>query len=335
MKASVRVPATSANLGPGFDCMGIAIDLFNEMSVETGQPFSITITGESASLLPTTRENAVVQAMEVLFERAGCTNIRPDWKLTLDNHIPVASGLGSSASAIIGGLLLGNELVADAGGQPLSRRDLLEVAVELEGHPDNVAPALMAGACLSYMDEHGTHTLAVPVPQALCFVVAVPYFTLHTEESRTVVPSMVSRVDAVFNIAQAARLTLALCTGNLELLRGGFADRLHEPYRRSLVPGYDDVRHAALRSGALALTLSGAGPSLLAWCTEESAAWQAADQMTLSWREHGIPCRAEVYRPCLEETVVVRTEQNATAQRTVAQSLEKRQQNNPEQPARP
>ena len=134
----------------------------------------------------------------------------------------------------------------------------------------------------------------------------MPYFTLHTEQSRTVVPSTVTRADAVYNIAQASRLTLALCTGNLELLRGGFSDRLHEPYRRSLVPGYDDVRHAALRSGALALTLSGAGPSLLAWCTDEVAAWQVADQMTLSWRENGIPCRTEVYRPCLTQTVAVR-----------------------------
>ncbi|WDL95438.1 homoserine kinase [Alicyclobacillus sp. ALC3] len=306
MKYYVRVPATSANLGPGFDCMGLALDVYNEMSVETGHPFSIEITGESANLLPTTRENAVVQAMEVLFERAGNPAVEREWKLTLENHIPVASGLGSSASAIVGGLLLANELVIEAGGQALSHRELLDLAVELEGHPDNVAPALTGGASLSYVDDHGTHTFAIPVPDNLYFVVAVPYFTLHTEQSRTVVPPTVTRADAVFNIAQASRLTLALCTGNLELLRGGFSDRLHEPYRRSLVPGYDDVRHAALRSGALALTLSGAGPSLLAWCTDEVAAWQVADQMTLSWRENGIPCRTEVYRPCLTQTVAVR-----------------------------
>lgn len=304
MKASVRVPATSANLGPGFDCMGIAIELFNEMSVETGQPFSVEISGESANLLPATRENAVVKTMQVLFDRAGCSDLGDDWKLTLTNNIPVASGLGSSASAIVGGLLLANALVADAGRDKLSNRQLLDIAVELEGHPDNVAPALLGGASLSYVDDHGTHTFAVPVPTALCLVVAVPYFTLHTEHSRTVVPATVSRADAVYNIAQASRLTLALCTGNLELLRGGFADRLHEPYRQPLVPGYADVRRAAIRGGALALTLSGAGPSLLAWCADEGAAWQVADQMTLSWREHGIPCRAEVYRPCLQETVV-------------------------------
>lgn len=306
MKFRVRVPATSANLGPGFDCMGLALDVYNEMSVETGRPFSIEITGESANLLPTTRENAVVQAMEALFARISGPEVDREWRLTLDNHIPVASGLGSSASAIVGGLLLANELVTAAGGQPFTRRELLDLAVELEGHPDNVAPALTGGASLSYVDENGTHTIGIPVPEKLCFVVAVPYFTLHTEQSRTVVPSTVSRADAVFNIAQASRLTLALCTGNLELLRGGFADRLHEPYRRSLVPGYDDVRHAALRSGALALTLSGAGPSLLAWCTDEVVAWQVADQMTLSWREHGIPCRTEVYQPCLTETAAVR-----------------------------
>jgi homoserine kinase len=284
--------------------MGIAIELFNEMHVETGHPFSVEITGESANLLPANEENAVVKTMRVLFERAGCADLDLAWRLSLQNSIPVASGLGSSASAIVGGLLLANALVEHAGRTPLTSRQLLDIAVELEGHPDNVAPALLGGASLSYMDEHGTHTFSVPVPADLCFVVAVPYFTLHTEKSRTVVPATVNRADAVFNIAQASRLTLALSTGNLDLLRGGFADRLHEPYRKSLVPGYEDVRHAAIRGGALTLTLSGAGPSLLAWCQDEGAAWQAADLMTLAWREHGVPCRAEVYRPYCQETVV-------------------------------
>jgi homoserine kinase len=301
----VQVPATSANLGPGFDCMGIALNVFNELTLRVGRPFAIHISGESASLLPRDRTNAVVQAMERLFERAGSDKIPREFELTLHNRIPVAAGLGSSASAIVGGLLLANALVAYYDpGKALRPSDLLALAVDIEGHPDNVAPALRGGAVLTCQDDNGLHTFAIPVPEHLCFVVAVPYFTLRTEESRTVVPSQVSRQDAVHNIAQAARLTLALATGNLDLLRGGFGDRLHEPYRLSLIPGYHEVKRAASRAGAITTTLSGAGPSMLAWCDSEYTAWQVADQMTLTWREHGVPCRTEVYQVCRRETAV-------------------------------
>ncbi|MBX5436473.1 MAG: homoserine kinase [Alicyclobacillaceae bacterium] len=301
----VRVPATSANLGPGFDCMGVALELFNEMSVEVGSPFAVDIAGESAHLLPTDRSNAVVRAMDALLERVGSRRVPSDWRLRLVNRIPVGAGLGSSASAIVGGLLLANALVEHFDRErALSRRELLEMAIAMEGHPDNVTPALQGGACLSCPDERGVRTVHLPVPDHLRFVVAVPYFTLYTEDSRRVVPDVVSRADAVYNIAQAARLTLALSTGDLSLLRGGFGDKLHEPYRQKLIPGYEEVRRAAIRAGAIAITLSGAGPSVLAWCDEEGAAWQVADQMTLTWREHGIPCRTEVYRACRQETVV-------------------------------
>lgn len=301
----VRVPATSANLGPGFDCMGIALDLHNEMILQVGGPFSVIVTGESASLLPTTRENVVVRAMDKLLQAAGSDKVPMEWQLELNNAIPVASGLGSSATAIVGGLLLANALL-EAYDPPraLSRHGILAMATEMEGHPDNVAPALAGGACLSVPDGDTPHTFALPVPEHWVFVVATPYFQLLTEESRHVVPKMVSRADAVYNIAQASRLTLAFCTGDLGLLRGGFADRLHEPYRRALIPGYVEVRRAAIRAGAATVTLSGAGPSALAWCADDGVAWQVADQITLAWREHGIPCRTDVHRVCRGETRV-------------------------------
>ncbi|MBX6352616.1 MAG: homoserine kinase [Thermoflavifilum sp.] len=302
---TVRVPATSANLGPGFDCMGIALALFNEMTLRPGRPFALHISGESASLLPRDRKNAVVQAMEYLWERCGSERVPREFELHLHNRIPVAAGLGSSASAIVGGLLLANAVVAHYDPvRALRQADVLALAVELEGHPDNVAPALLGGAILTCQDDHGLHTFSIPVPDHLCFVVAVPYFTLRTEESRTVVPTQVSRADAIHNIAQASRLTLALVTGNLDLLRGGFGDKLHEPYRLSLIPGYHEVKRAASRAGAITTTLSGAGPSMLAWCDTETVAWQVADQMTLTWREHGVPCRTEVHRVCRRETTV-------------------------------
>lgn len=304
---TVQVPATSANLGPGFDCMGVALNLFNEMTVEAERPFEVDIEGESASLLPTNRDNAVVQTMQVLFDRVGAAAI-PDFKLRLVNRIPVASGLGSSATAIVGGLLLANALVEwYEPKRALSRTELQDLATELEGHPDNVTPALRGGACLICNDDKGgSQTFAIPVPDNLFFVVAVPYFMLPTKESRNVVPMTVPREDAVYNISQAARLALALGTGQLDILRGGFGDKLHEPYRRSLVPGWKDVHQKAIRAGAIATTLSGAGPSMLAWCDDESTAWQVADQMTLTWREHNIPARTEVYQASAKETTVVR-----------------------------
>lgn len=306
MRLSVRVPATSANLGPGFDCMGLALQLFNQFELTTGHPFALELEGESASLLPTDRSNVVVETMDRLFDTVGSTKAPRAWQLKMVNRIPVGSGLGSSAAAIVGGLLLANELLAlfDP-DRALTAQGLLQLATAIEGHPDNVTPALQGGACLSCPDGNAMHTFAIPIPTSLHFVVAVPYFALYTEESRKVVPQQLARADVVFNVAQAARLTLALTSGNLSILRHGFGDKLHEPYREPLIIGYAEVKKAALRAGALAVTLSGAGPSMLGWCDEEHVAWQVADQMTLAWREHGIPCRAEVYQAQPTPTQVI------------------------------
>jgi homoserine kinase len=299
-KFRVEVPATSANLGPGFDSMGIAFGLVNEMILVTGEPFQIEITGESAHLLPTDRTNVVAKAIERVMQATGAS-ITPDYHLTLHNHIPVSGGLGSSASAIVGGLLLGNQWVsAFEPDKALGSHALLELAIEMEGHPDNVTPAMFGGAWLCITDAGNTRTFNLPVPPALSFAVAIPNFPLPTEAARRVLPDVVPRGDAAYNAAQAARLVLALTTGQLELLRGGFQDRLHEPYRKTLIPGYDDVRRAAIRSGALTVTLSGAGPAMVAWCDSESVGMQAADEMTLAWRMYNVECVTTVFTVHLE-----------------------------------
>lgn len=301
----LQVPATSANLGPGFDSMGIAFGLVNEMVLTTGQPFAVDITGESAHLLPTDRTNVVVRAIHRAIEAAGVSEV-PEYHLTLHNHIPVSGGLGSSASAIVGGLLLGNQLVKQfEPDKALSSHALLDLAIEMEGHPDNVTPAMFGGAWLCITDAGNTRTFNLPVPAALSFAVAIPNFPLPTEAARKVLPEVVPRADAAYNAAQAARLVLALTTGQLELLRGGFQDRLHEPYRKTLIPGYDDVRRAAIRSGALTVTLSGAGPSMVAWCESESVAMQAADEMTLAWRMYNVECVTDVFTVHLDTPEVV------------------------------
>lgn len=301
----VSVPATSANLGPGFDCMGIALRLYNDIELETGAPFEVVLEGEGTELLPTDRGNVVIAAIDKLLDEVGATRVPRDWRVRMVNRIPVGSGLGSSASAIVGGLVIGNALAQAF--QPecaISTADVLRMAAEMEGHPDNVTPALLGGATLSCPDDIGTHNFSIPIPSHLHFVVAVPYFALYTEESRKVVPTSFSRSAAVFNSSQSARLILAMTTGNLAILRGGFGDKLHEPYREPLIPGYADVKRQALHAGALAVTLSGAGPSMLAWCDEEHKAWEAADEMTLAWREHGIACETHVFQPEANPTVV-------------------------------
>jgi homoserine kinase len=306
----VRIPATSANLGPGFDCMGMALELYNDMCLYQDEPFSIGIYGESADILPSGPENAVVQAMHRLFFN---TDYRSDWwnfRLVLHNHIPVASGLGSSASAVVGGLVLANELVRKHfPKRALSPSELFHLAAEIEGHPDNVAPALAGGACICWRDVSRWSYQSIPLPPTLVLVVATPYFPLLTKDSRAVVPEFVSMVDAVSNIAQTARLVAALCTGDLRSLENGLEDRLHEPYRMALIPGSVEVRSAALERGALLTSLSGAGPSLLAWCDSRKIALQVADEMSVRWRELGVSCTTHVFRPHIGPVRVV--EQNS------------------------
>ncbi len=305
VKFKVDVPATSANLGPGFDCLGIALQLFNHMTLVPNDSFEVQIEGEAAEQLPTTRENVVVKAIDRVIDYVRAEKVPREYRLVLQNDIPVAAGLGSSASAIVGGLLLGNTLVAHFEPQrQLTKKQILGLATEIEGHPDNVSSAIFGGGSLTWQDGTDLRYVKIPLPASLWFVVATPYFQLLTETSRHVVPIKVDRADAVYNIAQASRLMIALCTGDLNLLRGGFGDKLHEPYRRALIPGCQEVQRAAVRGGAVATTLSGAGPSLLAWCDSNDIAWKVADEMTLAWREHGIPCRTEVFSACNAETMV-------------------------------
>ncbi|WAH35751.1 homoserine kinase [Alicyclobacillus dauci] len=296
----VRVPATSANLGPGFDCLGLALDLYNTFRLVLGQPFSMEVTGESAERLPRGENNVVVKAMRRVFLEADVDDARlPTFSLHLENQVPVSSGLGSSASAIVGGLVLGNavvELVAP--DRMLSRDDILKIATEIEGHPDNVAPALFGGGILAYHTNAGLRTTSFPVPNGLRFVAATPDFALSTEAARKVLPSTYDRSLVIENVAQSARLMLALATNDLNLLRGGLIDNLHEPYRMPLVPSAEEVALAATAAGALTVTLSGAGPTMLAWCKPEQAV-TVADEMTLAWRNAGTPCRALVLQPCL------------------------------------
>jgi homoserine kinase len=265
LRVHVRVPATSANLGPGFDALGLALALYNEVTAAESDSISVTIEGEGAGRLPPNGNNVVARAVRQAYEAAG----RPFKGVTLTclNRVPAARGLGSSAAAWVGGLVAGNALL----GGPLSRDALLALAARAEGHPDNVAAALLGGLTVSCVLGDGrVATVSLPVPGAVRWVVLVPEVTSATAEARAVLPPSVPRADAVFNVQRVALLLAALQSGRFDLLGAALDDRLHQPYRLKLFPWMPAVADAARAAGAFGCVLSGAGSSLLVAVREDA-----------------------------------------------------------------
>lgn len=291
MKISVYVPATSANMGPGFDCMGIALDLWNEIHVELADSITIDIEGFGCDFLPVDETNLVVRCIRLLFDR--CNRPFPGVHIRMVNRIPIAAGLGSSAAALVGGLLAANILL----DSPLTRAQILRLAVEDEGHPDNVAPAFLGGAVLAYLHEDGVTHVTLPLRDNFSFVTVTPSFPLLTETARSVLPPLVPRQDAIFNMAHAGFLTAALTTGNVSLLRRSLQDRLHQDARKALIPGFDVVVKSAQRAGAIGTVLSGAGPTLLSIVEGGLNANKVASAMVDAFRQSGIDATAHVLAP--------------------------------------
>ena len=258
MRVHVEVPASSANLGPGFDTLGLALALYNEVEVSESDGVTIAIQGEGADRLAGNERNVVARGVRMAYEAAG----RPfrGCALACVNRIPLARGLGSSAAAWVGGLVAGNALL----GAPLDRGALLTLAARAEGHPDNVAAALLGGLTVACGGPAGASAMSLPVPPDLRWVVLVPEVSSATAEARAVLPASVPRADAVFNVQRVALLLASLQAGRVDLLPSAFEDRLHEPYRARLFPWMAAVTVAARAAGALGCVLSGAGPSLLA-----------------------------------------------------------------------
>ena len=285
LSVHVRVPATSANLGPGFDALGLALALYNEVTAQESGTVTVAVQGEGAGRLPANEHNVVARGVQLAYETAG----RPfkGCALTCVNRIPPARGLGSSAAAWVAGLVAGNALL----GEPLSRAVLLALAARVEGHPDNVAAALLGGLTVSCGRADGRVTaIALPVPATVRWVVLVPSVTSATAEARAVLPDSVPRKDAVFNVQRVSLLLAGLQTGRLDVLEAALDDRLHQPYRLRLFPWMPAVADAARRAGALGCVLSGAGPSLLAAVTDEAEA--VARAMEAALRTAGMEGRA-------------------------------------------
>lgn len=258
MQFTVRAPASSANIGPGFDALGLALDLWNEVTIDTdGTPGSITNLGTEAALLEG-RDNLTVRAMETLAKEFG--KELPPFEITAETNIPVARGLGSSAAALVSGLVAANHLLQLG----LSHNDLFSRAWETEGHGDNVGAAMFGGAVLSVPGVHHIIPLWPDGAPDLSTVVFIPEATGATWAARAALPSHVPHADATFNLARAAGLALGLQHGDRELIHAGMHDRLHEPYRARLFPHLDEMKHAAVEAGAWGAALSGAGPTVLA-----------------------------------------------------------------------
>ncbi len=292
-KITWRVPATSANLGPGFDCLGLALDLYNETTFSLeGDSLLVEIDGEGKNLLPLNEQNLILKSFLHLYHRADAPVPR-GLRVTSTNSVPVSSGLGSSACAILAGLLGANSLL----DEPFSRDEILSLATELEGHPDNVAPALMGGLVVSAQKGEQIFTRKLPLADWE-MVIVTPNVVWTTKEARAALPKQIPLADAVFNIGRTTLLTQALAEGNLPLLREMMEDRLHQAYRLAKIRGAESSQNSARDLGA-AVALSGAGPSLIAFAAPNQLEEVEAALLS-SFRKEGIEAQIRRARPNLE-----------------------------------
>lgn len=255
----VRVPATSANMGPGFDSLGLALGLYNYVTAEEIEKgLEINILDESSRFLPKDERNLIYRCMCRVFDKVGYTP--SGLRLTLQNNVPVTRGLGSSSAGIVGGLLAANLL----SGEKLTRDELLDMAVEIEGHADNVAPAILGGFTVSVFQKGRLSYVQHNLNDDLRFAAFIPGFPVATRKARAVLPRVVPHKDAVYNTGHSALLAASLISGKYENIRPAIGDRLHQGYRKPLVPEMDEIFDLCYRSGALGVYLSGAGPTVMA-----------------------------------------------------------------------
>ena len=283
---TVSVPATTANLGPGFDCLGLALDLWNRVTVSPSADLQVSVSGEGAGQLPAASHNLVHRSAAHTARELGAE--LPFMRLETNNGIPITRGLGSSAAAAIAGILIADRL---AGGL-LSRERQLALAAEVEGHADNAAPAIWGGACLTVTGSDG-HNVVRPLafPHGLTCVLLIPDVTMSTKEARSVLPRRVPRADAVFNVGRTALLVNALNTAAWADLRLATEDRLHQPQRGELMPATTPLIHAAVDAGAYGAFLSGAGPTVLAFAPPDRAQ-EVGSAMEREAREREVPARS-------------------------------------------
>lgn len=264
-RAAVRVPATSANLGPGFDVLGLSLKYFDELSVEVSDgPDQVNVIGEGETELPTDDKHLVIRSMRAAFDFAGLKV--PGLKLTCKNQIPHARGMGSSSAAIVGGIALARELM---GAERLSISDFINLAGRLEGHPDNIAPCILGGMTIAWIDNEGHHAVKLDVHPDIVPVVSIPDFKVPTETARGLLPLRIAHDDAVFNLSRSSLMVYAM-TKDPDLLFTATEDRMHQRQRADVMP--QTLRAITeLRSVGLPAVISGAGPTVLTLAAAGSA----------------------------------------------------------------
>jgi homoserine kinase len=265
-RVAVEVPASSANLGAGYDCLAVALGLTNRIEIEvrgwSRGEIELTVDGEGGGELTEDRENRCVRGLEAVLRHVrGELPEGVGWRLEMRNEVPVARGLGSSAAATVAGLVAGNALL----GEPLTTGDLLQLATEIEGHPDNAAAALLGGFVVSAALDRGVEALRFDSPRDLRAVLFIPDLRLPTTAMRAVLPDLVPRADAIANLTRVAVGVAGMAVGRFDLLRVVTVDRLHEPYRTEVFPQLPRLVESARGAGAIGACLSGAGSTVLAF----------------------------------------------------------------------
>ena len=288
----VRAPATTANLGPGYDCLGMALDLWNTLTVEVlpaGSKPAVVVSGEGAGELDVDTQNLTYRAIEFLFNEADSPI--PPLSLRCENKIPLSRGMGSSAAAISGGLVAANRLLDDVFGQD----DLLEMAATIEGHPDNVAAAIHGGMRLVVLEDNRLYTAPIRVPEDMQAVLFIPDRRIATADARRVLPGQISVADAVYNMSRTALLVASMESEHPEYLNIATQDRLHQPYRQTIFPQMKVIFAAAQAAGAFGVFLSGSGSTILAFARDR--AMTVAYEMFDAARLAGVEGRVEVTQP--------------------------------------
>ncbi|MCQ4937379.1 MULTISPECIES: homoserine kinase [Anaerotignum] len=262
----IKIPATSANMGPGFDSIGVALELYNHLWVEAiPQGLKIEVKRKQEIEIPVDESNLIYQTMKYFYDQKGLE--MPGVHLIQEDYIPMVRGLGSSAACIVGGLIAANELA----GRPCDKEELAQMAAKLEGHPDNSNPAIFGSMVVGALDEEKMMHVRLALPEDLVFATMVPSFPVSTAKARGVLPDGYTRGEVVFNVSRGALLVASIMSGKLENLSMAMEDKIHQPYRSQLIPNMDEIFQKAKTFGALASYLSGAGSTLMAMVKKEQS----------------------------------------------------------------
>jgi len=297
----IRVPATTANLGPGFDCLGLALKLYLNLEIEQiEEGLIIEYQGEGADKFSSKKDTLIRKSAELVLKKTGQDKSKKGLKIKVFNQIPITRGLGSSASAIIGGIVGAAKLY----NINLTNQEMLGLAFSLEGHMDNIVPALIGGLTLAYKTgQEEIKWARIKTPRDLRVVVGIPDFTLSTEKMRKALPQKVALPEAVFNLSRSALLVNALQNSDWDVLAEAMEDRLHQPYRAPFIPGIEDIFLKIKKTGLAGVALSGSGPSVVS-LTKKGQEEAIGKIMKDAFLYAGVTCRILVLETDLEGTVV-------------------------------